>query len=323
MKERIFKEITNSNVAQWLGFIAADGSINGGQLQIGLSSKDKEHLEKFRVFLETEKEVKDRLNKCREKLYPTSQITIGSVLLTSDLRHYQIIENKSQSDVNFLENIPDEYKSDFIVGYFDGDGWYTNTEKSLSFGFCGNFNTISAINSWLEQNLDIKINVRRDHDSEITYDICTSNKKQINRFIDFYLSKKQIVDLLERKYQTALNIKSKLELYLDKEKNKQFKEKAQRLNLVVQECPICKEKFIPKFKGQTFCSQECSHKDQQRTERPNREKLKELIRNKPFLYIGKQFNVTDNAIRKWCKAYNLPYTKKEINSYSDKEWEKI
>ena len=35
------------------------------------------------------------------------------------------------------------------------------------------------------------------------------------------------------------------------------------------------------------------------------------------------YNVSDNAIRKWCKTDNLPSTKKEINFYSNEEWDKI
>lgn len=34
----------------------------------------------------------------------------------------------------------------------------------------------------------------------------------------------------------------------------------------------------------------------------------------------KKHGVSDNAIRKWCKKYNLPYKKKDIKSYSDEEW---
>lgn len=62
---------------------------------------------------------------------------------------------------------------------------------------------------------------------------------------------------------------------------------------------------------------------QRKVERPSREELKEMIRSKPFTQIGKQFGVTDNTIRKWCDAENLPRTKQEINSYSDIEWENI
>ena len=55
----------------------------------------------------------------------------------------------------------------------------------------------------------------------------------------------------------------------------------------------------------------------------SRNKLKELIRTIPFTHIGQQFQVSDNTIKKWCDKYNLPRTKKEINKYSDKEWEKV
>ena len=54
-----------------------------------------------------------------------------------------------------------------------------------------------------------------------------------------------------------------------------------------------------------------------------REELKDLIRNKPFTQIGKQFQMSDNSIRKWCDKFNLPRKKTEINSYSDEEWSKI
>ena len=58
-------------------------------------------------------------------------------------------------------------------------------------------------------------------------------------------------------------------------------------------------------------------------ERPNREELKKMIRTISFSQLGRQFGVTDNAIRKWCDFYNLPRTKKEINKISDEDWELI
>ena len=50
-----------------------------------------------------------------------------------------------------------------------------------------------------------------------------------------------------------------------------------------------------------------------------REELKNLIRTKSFLEIGRQYNLSDNGIRKWCDKFNLPRTKKDIKSYSDNE----
>ena len=55
----------------------------------------------------------------------------------------------------------------------------------------------------------------------------------------------------------------------------------------------------------------------------SREKLKQLIRTTPFTTIGKMFGVSDNAIRKWCKSFNLPSKSGEIKKISDKDWELI
>ena len=48
----------------------------------------------------------------------------------------------------------------------------------------------------------------------------------------------------------------------------------------------------------------------------------ELINNykkfKSFLKLGKFYNVSDNAVRKWFKHYNLPYKKNELCEYINK-----
>ena len=54
-----------------------------------------------------------------------------------------------------------------------------------------------------------------------------------------------------------------------------------------------------------------------------REELKQLIRTTPFTKIAEKFNVSDNAIRKWCDKFNLPRKVSEIKLYSDEEWNKI
>lgn len=67
------------------------------------------------------------------------------------------------------------------------------------------------------------------------------------------------------------------------------------------------------------CNQ-CSHKLQYKVQHPNREELKQLIRTMPFVQIGKKYNVSDNAVRKWCDKYNLPRKVTDIKKYSDEEW---
>ncbi len=52
----------------------------------------------------------------------------------------------------------------------------------------------------------------------------------------------------------------------------------------------------------------------------SRNDLKHKIRIQSFESIGKEFKVSGNTIKKWCKKYNLPYKKEEINSIAEKDW---
>ena len=68
---------------------------------------------------------------------------------------------------------------------------------------------------------------------------------------------------------------------------------------------------------------ECAKLISRKVDRPSREELKKLIREKPFTHIAKDFCVSDNAVKKWCVGYNLPSKKKDINSFTNEEWENI
>lgn len=71
---------------------------------------------------------------------------------------------------------------------------------------------------------------------------------------------------------------------------------------------------------QSIRCRECANKQQQTVMRPSREELKSLVRIYSFVDLGKQFKVSDKTISKWCKTYNLPDKKRQINSYTDEEW---
>lgn len=90
-------------------------------------------------------------------------------------------------------------------------------------------------------------------------------------------------------------------------------------------CPICNTRYKDAQADMcidcwnNFRNQFVKHTG---TKRPNRETLKEKIRNSNFLQIGKEYGVSDNAVRKWCKFYGLPFKSHIIKSLSDDEWEK-
>ena len=82
-------------------------------------------------------------------------------------------------------------------------------------------------------------------------------------------------------------------------------------------CKICGEIISTN----AICCATCEKTSRRVVKRPCREELKKLIRSTPFTTLGNQFGVSDNSIRKWCKSENLPSSKKDINTYSDEEWD--
>lgn len=75
-------------------------------------------------------------------------------------------------------------------------------------------------------------------------------------------------------------------------------------------------------RGATYCIK-CNTFLQRKVQRPNRKELKDLIRNNSFRQLGIKYGVSDNSIRKWCIAENLPSSAAIIKSYSDEDWEQI
>ena len=78
------------------------------------------------------------------------------------------------------------------------------------------------------------------------------------------------------------------------------------------------------FRTSTRCVDcEAKRRSANHQDKVTREELKQLIRTTPFTTIGKNYGVSDNAVRKWCDKFNLPRKSSDIKKYSDKEWEQI
>lgn len=86
-------------------------------------------------------------------------------------------------------------------------------------------------------------------------------------------------------------------------------------------CKECGKELSEKTKT-GLCSK-CYPIYSRTVKRPSREELKDLIRTQPFTKIASLYGVTDNAIRKWCDAENLPRKVTEIKKYSEEEWKLI
>lgn len=77
-------------------------------------------------------------------------------------------------------------------------------------------------------------------------------------------------------------------------------------------CIDCGKEINKDGKRCKKCADKMKEKDLPLT----KEELKEKIKTTSFTQIGKENNVSDNAVRKWCKKYGLPYRKKDIKQMS-------
>ena len=82
-------------------------------------------------------------------------------------------------------------------------------------------------------------------------------------------------------------------------------------------CPICGTEFRQTTKRTKYCSKDCQKEAMlKESKRPNFiELIKALKQYKTFVGVAKNYDVTDNAVRKWCKLYQIPTHTKEMLEY--------
>lgn len=78
-------------------------------------------------------------------------------------------------------------------------------------------------------------------------------------------------------------------------------------------CLLCGKTFAPKYASHRYCSRTCGQKGgggnhgpwphPRRVERPPYEQLMAEIEATSYLAVGRRYGVSDNAIRKWARAY--------------------
>lgn len=141
----------SSNMAYMFGFWCADGCIYGGKMfDITIHKRDKYILKKFAEELNYEGPLLDYVDR------QAARLNFSCVVLYNDLIALGGSEAKSLT-LKFPK-VPKKYLSDFIRGYFDGDGSvYERQGKRLNSAFtCGSKEFINKL--WeilkIEANLE-------------------------------------------------------------------------------------------------------------------------------------------------------------------------
>ena len=110
-----FENIDSSNKAYWFGFLLADGCVRKYCCTLALNDKDVLHLQKLKICLNGNMDIKFRKNRS------SCSITMHSKKFVEDLSKLGCVKNKTK--YGFLNFEPfKQYKYDFLRGYIDGNG---------------------------------------------------------------------------------------------------------------------------------------------------------------------------------------------------------
>lgn len=136
-----FETIDTEEKAYWLGFLYADGSIGSKEdkIELGLAEKDLKHIEKFRDFMNIKNKISHR------ETTKSYRMSFRSSKCKQDLIDKGCVPKKSLIlKYPTYEQVPKELTRHFIRGYFDGDGWFTNTDSCFQVGIIGTENFIQG-----------------------------------------------------------------------------------------------------------------------------------------------------------------------------------
>lgn len=119
-KNKEYFSVQSPNMAWVLGFLAADGTLSkkGNNIRIGLSSTDREILERIKQDIEIENPIHDFTNR---QGFDCSELNWVCKEHREELAKYSIVPQKT-----FILEPPyvldKKYWLDYVRGYFDGDG---------------------------------------------------------------------------------------------------------------------------------------------------------------------------------------------------------
>lgn len=199
----VFEKIDSEDKAYWLGFLYADGSIgeNRSQIELQLSEKDKAHVYKFRDFIKSTHKISLKNN----KLGSSYRIIVEDVNMHRDLIKLGCTPRKSLT-LKFPteEQVPKHLLPHFIRGYFDGDGGFSDTDKTLCVNILGTKEFLEGLKKevFILNNKKIYPMSYKDNNKN-TYRIQFGSRKDIKIFLD-YIYKNSNINL-DRKYEKYKN----------------------------------------------------------------------------------------------------------------------
>lgn len=199
--EFYFNAIDTKEKAYWLGFLYADGCVHKNNNEISVNSIDEKHLKKFQLAIGA---ISHKICRVEDKRFQDVKViysfSIKDKQLHDDLIKWGCAPNKSLI-LSAIPNIPRNFVSHFIRGYFDGNGslHYLKGTNNYRISFTsGSKLLLEDIEKELQVNLSL-------NNCKNTYHLQISGRKQIQRILNYlYIDSTENIRL-DRKYKTYLD----------------------------------------------------------------------------------------------------------------------
>lgn len=178
-------------------------------MKINLSSKDENHLNKFKKSIDGEDLKIDKgLQNSFGTITEYARLEANSATMTKDLKALGCVERKSLI-LKFPteEQVPKELIMHFIRGYYDGDGSFTfgsGKYPQASLNFIGTMDFLIGV----KENLKVVTPIKIDKRKNIPYLMFGGNKNALEKLNMMY---KDATIYLDRKYNNYKILKSKFE----------------------------------------------------------------------------------------------------------------
>lgn len=199
--EFYFNNINSKEKAYWLGFLYADGCVHSNSNEISITSKDRDHLEKFRKAIKSNNKISESIDKRFSSLPKIYHFSIRDKQLKSDLIKWGCVPNKSLT-LTKIPNIPRDFVSHFIRGYFDGDGslhWLNGT-KNFRISFVGTAPFLKDI----QKELGLSLSLGQQEGNQSKY-FQVAGRKQVPMILDYIYKDSDENIRLTRKYKNYLD----------------------------------------------------------------------------------------------------------------------
>lgn len=200
--EFYFKEINNPEKAYWLGFLYADGCVHSNSNEISISLKDKEHLEKFKKAIKAKNKISESIDHRWSTPCQLYHFSIKDKQLKADLIKWGCTPKKSLS-LTKIPNIPRDFVSHFIRGYFDGDGslHWLNKKKNFRLSFVGTELFLKDIQKELGLS---SLSLGQQEGNQSKY-FQVAGRKQVPMILDYIYKDSTENTRLDRKYKNYLD----------------------------------------------------------------------------------------------------------------------